>query len=148
MLQARMLAPASLLGLFLVLPAAAADLPAGPIHDRHQLMEEIGKNAKAIGEAGKAGKPQDAVEPAAKIQEAAKKIPDLFPKGSTHPESRAKPEIWDNWERFVELSKGLETTAGDVVTAAKTGGDLGAATGPLFLNCKTCHEAFRKPDEE
>jgi cytochrome c556 len=143
-----MLAPASLFGLFLALPAAAADLPAGPLHDRHELMEEIGKNAKAIGEAGKAGKPQDAVEPATKIQEAAKKIPDLFPKGSTHPESRAKPEIWDNWERFVELAKGLETTAGDVATAAKTGGDLGAAAGPLFLNCKTCHEAFRKPDEE
>ena len=30
-------------------------LPPGPIHDRHELMEEIGKHAKKIGEAGKAG---------------------------------------------------------------------------------------------
>ena len=33
----------------------ASDLPAGPIRDRHELMEGIGKNAKIINEALKKG---------------------------------------------------------------------------------------------
>ena len=44
-----------------------ANLPPGPIHDRHELMEGIGKNAKKIGDALKAGKmgPESGVGPAA-----------------------------------------------------------------------------------
>ena len=139
----------SLLGLGVALSAGATDvaLPAGPIHDRHELMEGIGKSAKALGEAAKAGDRAKAATAAASIQESAKKIPDLFPKGSTHPDSRAKPEIWESWDRFMELAKQLDAAAGNVVTVAEGEGELGATTGPLFATCKSCHDDFRVPEE-
>jgi cytochrome c556 len=141
-----------LLGLSLTVGAYAdeheAKLPAGPIRDRHELMEGNGADAKAIGEAMKAGDMAKVAERAAHIQAEAPKIPGLFPKGSTHPESRAKPEIWEHWDKFVQLSKDMEAAAGKVAATAKAGGNVGATTGPLFFTCKSCHDEFRVPKEE
>ena len=50
--------------------AATSDghaLAAGPIHDRHEIMEGMGLSAKAIGAALKSGKPADAAKPAEDI---------------------------------------------------------------------------------
>ena len=143
-----MVAVVSVCGLTLVVTADGSDLPAGPIHDRHELMEGIGADAKAIGGAAKIGDKAAASAAATRMQVAAKKIPDLFPKGSVHDNSRAKPEIWENWDRFVELAKDLENAAGGVVKVAAEGGELGATLGPVFATCKGCHEAFRVPEEE
>ncbi len=139
----------SVCGLTLVVAAGASEhLPAGPIHDRHELMEGIGADAKAIGGAAKIGDKAAAVAAATRMQSAAKKIPALFPKGSLHENSRAKPEIWENWDRFVELAKDLENAAGGVLKVAAEGGELGATLRPVFATCKGCHEAFRVPEEE
>src|SRR6476646_5076837 len=69
-------------------------LPPGPILERHELMEGIGKNAKVIGDAMKSGNFAPVGAAAEKIQTSATKITALFPPGSTHEHSRAKPEIW------------------------------------------------------
>jgi cytochrome c556 len=143
-----MLTASLMLGTASMAYARAVDLPEGPIHDRHELMEGIGKDAKAIGGAAKSGDAAVAAAAGKRIAEAAKKIPALFPKDSTHPNSRAKPQIWENWERFVELSEELEAAATAVVTAADAGGPIGATTGPLFQTCKGCHDSFRVPDED
>src|SRR5262249_23547260 len=90
--------------------AHEVNLPAGAVRDRHELMEKIGKNAKVIGDAMKAGKfgPESGIVPAAQeISTSATKITGLFPPGSTDPKSRAKPEIWTNWKKFEEDAKGL-----------------------------------------
>src|SRR5262245_34052291 len=71
-----------------------AKLPAGPIHDRHELMESIGDHAKKIGQAVKKNDPKPIPAEADALAAAAKKINALFPPGSTHELSRAKPEIW------------------------------------------------------
>ncbi|MFN2376698.1 MAG: cytochrome c [Candidatus Binatia bacterium] len=123
-------------------------LPAGPIHDRHELMEEIGDNAKIIGDALKSGQLEPVGPAAEKIHAASAKAVALFPKGSTHPKSRAKPEIWDNWEKFETLSKDFETAAGELAAAAKSGGDVKAAANTMFGTCKSCHDDFRKPEEK
>src|SRR5215470_12458314 len=102
-------------------------LPPGPIHDRHELMEGIGKNAKAIGDAIKAGKLGPVPGAANKIHVAAAKITGLFPPGSTDPNSRAKAEIWSNWDKFEADAKDLEKTSGALAAAAKSGGDVPAA---------------------
>ena len=124
------------------------DLPAGPIHDRHELMERIGDNSKIIGDAMKAGNTAPVAEAAEKIRaDAAKALP-LFPKGSTHENSRAKPEIWDQWDKFEAGMKDLEAKAGALAAAAKGGGEVGPAAKAMFGNCKSCHDSFRKPEEE
>jgi cytochrome c556 len=124
------------------------DLPPGPIHDRHELMEGIGDNAKKIGDALKAGNLEPVPAAANAIKTDAGKALALFPKGSTHPGSRAKDEIWSSWDKFEAGMKDLEAKAGELATAAENKGDVGAASKAMFGNCKSCHDNFRKPEEK
>lgn len=123
------------------------NLPPGPIKDRHELMEQIGANSKKIGDALKV-KDMKAIAPAAEaIAADAKKIPALFPAGSTGPKSRAKPEIWQDFPKFEKSAADLSTSAAALAKAAQSGGDAGSAAKIMFGNCKGCHDAFRVPDE-
>ena len=123
-------------------------LPAGPIHERHELMEGIGKSAKAIGDAMKTHKNDVIAAAAEKIHVAAGKVTGLFPKDSTHPKSRAKPEIWAKWAEFEKSAKQLEAHSAELAAAAKTGGDVGAAAKTMFGDCKGCHDQFRTPEKD
>lgn len=124
------------------------ELPPGPIRDRHELMEGIGKNAKAIGGALKSGD-QKPIGPAAeKIRDSAGKITALFPAGSTHPKSRAKAEIWSHWDKFEQDAKQLQSDAGALADTAKSGGDVKAASDTMFGACKSCHDDFRVPEKK
>jgi cytochrome c556 len=123
------------------------DLPAGPIHDRHELMEEIGKNAKVIGDALKSGNLEPVAGAANVIRGEAAKALALFPAGSTHPGSRAKDEIWTDWAKFESLMKELESTSAALAAAASTGGDTATAAKAMSANCKSCHDLFRKPED-
>ena len=122
-------------------------LPPGPIHDRHELMEEIGDHAKKIGETLKAGKTEGIGADATVISEKAKLALPLFPAGSLHEHSRAKPEIWQNWAEFERLMHALEADSAALAAAAASGGDVGAASKKMFGNCKSCHDQFRKPED-
>lgn len=135
-------------GLRAVSAHEAKDLPAGPIRDRHELMEGIGKNAKIIGDALKSGDHSHIEEAAGQIQTSASKIPALFPKGSTDPKSRAKPEIWTHWPKFEESAKALEASAGELSNAGHSGGEVKAAADKMFGACKSCHEEFRVPEKK
>lgn len=129
-------------------------LPAGPIRDRHELMEELGDQAENINEAfniGQEGFDTAIIQRSAQqIAALAHKIPSLYPKGSTDPNSRALPEIWENWDKFVELSKALETEAQSLSMAAGSEDDenLKEKSKKVFANCKSCHDQFRKPEEK
>ena len=130
-------------------PAAKSDehaLPAGPIHDRHEIMEGMGLSAKAIGAALKSGKPADAAKPAEDIAGKVDAFLRLFPDGSTGHGSRAKPAIWAERAKFDSLGAGLKVKATAVADAAKSGGDVKAASNAMFGNCKSCHDQFREPE--
>lgn len=131
----------------LVAASAHEELPPGPIHDRHELMEEVGKNAKVIGDAMKAGEIEKIPGPASEIESAAKKIAELFPEGSVHPNSRAKPEIWTDPSGFALEIKKLETAAAALAVAAQTRTNVPQAANDLFASCKSCHTNFRVPEE-
>jgi cytochrome c556 len=127
---------------------AGGDLPAGPVRDRHELMEAIGKQAKVIGNAMKAGRLALVAGAADTIATDAAKITALFPPGSTDPKSRAKPEIWKNWPRFEAQAGELQTKAVAVAAAAKDGGDVHGAANAMFETCKSCHDQFRTPEKK
>lgn len=124
-----------------------AKLPPGPIHDRHELMEGIGGHAKKIGQAVKAGDKKAIVPQAEAIAADAKKVTALFPPGSTHPESRAKPEIWQDWPKFEANAADLQKQAANLAKVASEGGDVEAASKQLFGVCKSCHDSFRIPED-
>jgi cytochrome c556 len=124
------------------------DLPAGPIRDRHDLMEGIGKSAKIIGDALKAGNTAPVADAAEKIQGDAAKITGLFPPGTTHAKSRAKPDIWQHWPKFEDGAKEMQASAGRLAAAARSGGDVRAAAKAMFDTCKSCHDQFRVPEKK
>ncbi|MBP1685727.1 MAG: cytochrome c [Deltaproteobacteria bacterium] len=126
----------------------STDLPAGPIRDRHELMEGIGNNAKTIGDALKAGNTAPVVVAAEQIQRDAGRITALFPSGSTHQKSRAKAEIWQNWAKFEGGAKDLQTTAAALVVVARSGGDVRGGAQAMFDTCKSCHDQFRIPEKQ
>jgi cytochrome c556 len=126
----------------------AEKLPPGPIHDRHELMEGIGEHAKKIGAAIKADDKKAVAPEADAIAAKAEKITGLFPEGSTHPHSRAKPEIWQDWKKFEAAAAQLHKDALELAKVARAGGDAGAASRQMFGACKSCHDSFRVPDDD
>lgn len=128
--------------------AADKERPAGPIKDRYELMKGIGKNAKIIGDAMKAGNTEGVATAAAQIQTAAAKALPLFPPNSIDPSSRAKPNIWTDWSKFESDMKDLEARAGELGEAVKSGGDVAAASQRMFDACKSCHDQFRAPEKK
>jgi cytochrome c556 len=123
----------------------APKLPPGPIRDRHELMEGVGKNAKKIGESLKAGKPAEAAKPAEDIAAVMYKFTMLFPPGSTDPNSRAKPEIWEQKAKFNQDANDLKEKALAFAKAASSGGDVKETSKAMWASCKACHDSFRVP---
>jgi cytochrome c556 len=111
---------------------------------RQDLMDIVGKNTGVLGDmaGGKVAFDAAMAEASkAAIIEAAGKIPEAFKGQGTDAESKAKPEIWANWDEFVEYSQklgtaatALDATSLESVQAGMTG--LGGA-------CKECHTEFR-----
>ena len=130
------------------------DLPAGPIRDRHELMEGQAAQAEEINEAfsiGSEGFDTGIIQRAAQgIALSAHRIPELFPKGSTDPKSRALPAIWQNWDKFVALAKQLEEQANSLSAAAGAEDDenLKEKSQKMFATCKSCHDQFRAPKDD
>ncbi len=112
---------------------------------RSDLMRVVGKNTGILGDmaGGKAAYDAAAAEAAkAAIIEAAGQVETAFKdQGAADPASEAKPEIWANWEDFLEHAKQLGDAAGAMdISSAET---IGAGMGALGGACKDCHTDFR-----
>jgi cytochrome c556 len=94
----------------------------GIVKERMDLMDSIGKSMKTITEMFQGEKPYDA----AAVREAAsfigahggEQMTRLFPEGSIQPPSESLPAIWQDWERFSELSSDLSKYADALAKAA------------------------------
>ncbi len=85
------------------------------------------------------------------------KVLDLFPKGSTSEDSRAKPEIWEKWDEFSKIPAKVKTAAGDLAKAAAARDeaqvqvkfkDLGSESPFRSGACYECHKDFLKPSKK
>jgi cytochrome c556 len=120
----------------------------GIVKERMDLMSAIGKNMKAVAAMVKGETTFDAavIETSAKsMAEHSTKINALFPKGSMDKPTEALPTIWEDWDRFAQLSNDLETEATKLGEVATTGDKRAvmmqfAKTGKV---CSTCHTDFR-----
>lgn len=69
-----------------------------------------------------------------------------FVEGSEVGNTRSKPTIWTQKDKFAaEITKNQEAVA-KLVAAGKTGNldQIKAAVGPVGQSCKSCHDEFRK----
>ena len=132
--------------------AAAHDGATGVVKDRMDLMKGSQKDMKLLGEMAKGKMRFDAAKAAAAARDLGnhgKKIPDLFPEGSSGHPSEALDAVWQERERFADEAKGLETAAAALAASLDGAGDEGskAALQKVTDACKSCHEHFRSKEE-
>lgn len=127
--------------------ASGTDLPEGPIRDRHELMEDVGANAKKLGKALKEKDRGTVLATAKALHEAAGKVLPLFPKGSTHPESRSLDKIWTDWAGFEAANQKFVDSTLALANAAVGSESMDAQGKAVFDSCKGCHDSYRKPED-
>ena len=152
-----LLAKSWLLGAAFVLVLAGSDAALAQnkeavLKDRQATMKEQGKDVGAVKAYldGK-GDLAQAKTSAANLTQTTKKIPELFPPGTGGPSPDgdyvAKPEIWADWNKFLDAQKTAASKA-DALLVAVNGGDkaaIEAAFNDLGKNgCGACHTTFRE----
>ena len=119
-----------------------------PVHERHEMMEGVKDGAGAIGGMIKGEKEFDSVVAMDALlvwQHAAEEFGALFPEGSyTGDPDTAREEVWTNREAFDALMAEFGEKVNMAIAAnPQSAEELGAVAGPVFKNCKKCHEDFR-----
>ncbi|HLI11196.1 MAG TPA: cytochrome c [Alphaproteobacteria bacterium] len=123
------------------------------IEYRRNVMKAIGAHAADIVLILKGEVPfgaSDILAHAEAINAMSKLVPALVPPGSG-PEAgdtNAKPEIWQNMDKFKADAERLQTESAKLVEVAKSGDmkAIGAQVAVLGKEaCGACHKEFRKP---
>jgi cytochrome c556 len=145
---------------FATIASSAEDLAAAVKERRHLMKEVVAPAAKLGGQMVKGAVPFDADKAAAAMTDISN-VPDkyvtLFPKGTEHggaadsqipkaeDRSEAKPEIWDDFDKFKATAQKLKDASTKAAGAAKQGqGNFTAAFNDMTKVCKECHETFRE----
>ncbi len=124
--------------------AIAAEATDPTAKARQELMDVIGMNMKVLGDmaGGKSAFDAAAAEAAkAALVAAAAEIPAKFETQASDPKSRAKAEVWTDFETF----KGNATKLGEAAAALDVASvdTVKAGLGAVGGVCKDCHTAFR-----
>ena len=133
--------------------ASAADESENVIKYRQNVMRSIGGHTGAIAAVvkGEVTFGSHVSTHAEAIAATSQLIVDMFPEGTlTGAETRAKPEIWQDWDDFRARANDLQTAAGNLVQVVNGGGDaaaVGAAFGEVGKACGGCHRPFRTRQE-
>lgn len=122
--------------------AATQPAFADVVKDRRAEMKKISKANKALKKSSKAGKVAASKKQARIIIASTDKLASMWPRGTDRKAlgkkaTRAKSNIWKDWEKF---SKGLG--AMKKVASAVAGGNLSAAKR-MGKTCGGCHKKFR-----
>ncbi len=137
--------------LFGVTAAPAAGDPVEDLNYRLKVMRSLSAHIGSIAAVlkGKVPHASHIVGHARAMQAAGRMLDDICPPGSDVGESRAKPEIWQQPDKFKAAMRAFQTASDDLVAAAETGdmGAIGAALGGAGKGCGGCHKPFRKPKE-
>jgi cytochrome c556 len=134
--------------------AGSQDDPNKPLLEyRQKIMQGQRASMASMGDILKFKMPFDAshfLVHAKNIGELSTLIPDAFETEITEGLTDSKPEVWSNWDDFVEKSKTLASESAKLRAAAETG-DMKAIM-PLVTSvqnaCRGCHDLYRKPEEQ
>jgi cytochrome c556 len=143
------------IGLALVFAFGAVSIssaaPMSVAEKRSAFMKGIGGHMKALGAVAKGEAKADAgtVVHAMSLQTLALAVQQMFPEGSGGGTTRAKPEIWQEWDKFSAAADAMIDATPALVAAAQTGdaGAIGAALGGVGKTCGGCHKPFRAPEK-
>lgn len=132
---------------------ATAAVPPASAHDpqnpRHQAMELLSDNMKALGRMMRSGlDAEEAMPLATAVVDVAERMPALFEtRNPGHNNNRAKPEIWDDWSGFSAQIDRFRGAAESLVVAVDSGDQnaFGAAMSNVGQSCTACHRPYRAP---
>ena len=134
-----------------VTTAEAADEPANVIKYRQKVMSGISAHIGGIAAvlSGEVSHTGHVAAHARAMHDASLMIDDIFPAGSGVGETRAKPEIWQNWAKFEAATKTLQAATKELARVAETGdmAAVGAQMKKVGEACGGCHKPFRKKKE-
>ena len=141
-----------MLGLALMLTGAQAQDDEHILGYRQKVMKSMGASMGAIGDTLKHKLPfagHIGVH-AMDISRMSAVIAETFEKEITEGRTDAKPDVWQDWDKFVAAADALEAEGAKLAEVAG-GGDMaaiGAQVKALGKACGDCHKPFRKPKEE
>ena len=129
-------------------PVAADD----PRHERHELMEDVGKAAKPVGAMLKGEADYDLnvlLDSMKTFKTVSGSFGDLFPAGSETGEgTEAAPAIWEDRAGFeAALGKWQDATQAVIDAQPATLEDAMPLAGAVFKSCKNCHDTYRIEEE-
>ena len=149
-LRSTMTLAAAVLALATALPAAAQFAkPEDAIKYRKAVFTVMATHFGRVAAMANGKAPFDAKVAAdsAEIATAMSKLPYVaFVPGSDKGETRAKPEIWTEWDKVKGLAEKMQEEMAKLNVAAKTGNidTIKAAAGETGKACKACHDNYRK----
>lgn len=144
------LAAAAVCGLAVSLPAAAQfQKPEDAIKYRKAVFTVMASHFGRVGAMANGRIPFDAklVAENAEIATMMSKLPyAAFGEGTDKGDTKAKPEVWSESDKFKAAAAKMQEEMAKLNTAAKTGNQdaIKAAFGPVGQACKGCHDHFRK----
>ena len=141
-----------MIGLVLMLTGAQAQDDEHYLGYRQKVMKSIGASMGGIGDILKHKLPfAGHIEThASDISRMSTLIKDAFEKEITEGRTDAKPDVWQDWDKFVTAAETLQEESAKLADIA-SGGDMaaiGAQVKNLGKACGDCHKPFRKPKEE
>jgi len=140
------------IGLTLAVTSASAQDDTAFVNHRQKVMQSIGGHMGAIGEIMKNKLPYQGTiaAHAQALQMTSTVIEDAFEKEIAAGKTDAKPDIWQDWEKFVAATKKLSEESGQLAQVAQSGdmAAIGDQVKALGKACGDCHKPFRKPKEE
>ena len=131
--------------------SAAVDDPAAVVKYRLFLMQAQTFHLRAIAAVvrGEVSYGAHVKDHADAIKDIAAMEADIFPEGSIVAGSRAKPEIWQNWDEFQRLYVDYKIQAEKLAEVAATGdlSAIGSQLQEVGKTCGACHKPFRTPKQ-
>jgi len=125
--------------------AVAAD---DPIHERHELMEDVGKAAKPIGSMFRGETEYDAavvMDSLGVFEGVGSQFGELFPEGTeTGGDTEAAPAIWEDRDGFeAALNEWRSAVDAAIEASPATLDEARPVVGKVFNACKNCHDGYR-----
>ena len=129
--------------------AAQFQKPEDAIKYRRAVFTVMGTHFSRIGAMANGKAPFDArvAADSADIAAMMSKLPYVaFVEGSDKGDTKAKPEIWTEMDKFRAAAGKMQDEMAKLNVAAKSGSldNLKAAFGPTGQACKACHDTYRK----
>jgi len=147
-----LMAALAVAGLATALPAAAQfQKPEDAIKYRKAAFTLMGNHMGRLGAMAQGKAPFDAKTAAdnAAILETVSKLPYVaFLEGTDKGETKAKPEIWKNWDKFraaaIKMQDEVVKLSATTRTPGLTVDQLKTAVGAVGATCKGCHDDYRQ----